>query len=119
MSGQDGPVRAGQPEREPFADVDRALAYLDGAVDSGDGLPVDPEAADALVALRILVTRARAYVKSPDGQRLALLASVLQEPVREHKPADVETVVQAWLTSRDLVTITRRAARQLGILNEP
>lgn len=98
-------------------DLDVAIRTLAGNWAGDDPAMVDVEA--ALQALQALVQRARAYVKSPDSQRLALLASVLQEPIKEPRPVDAETVVQAWLTERDLVTITRRAARQLGILNDP
>jgi hypothetical protein len=98
-------------------DLDVALLMLGSP--SRSAMTWDDDREQALAALQVLVQRARAYVKSPDSQRLALLASVLQEPVKDPKPVDTETVVQAWLTANDLVTITRRAAQQLGILPLP
>lgn len=119
MSGQAGPVQPGQPEREPIMDLDRALNVLDHVADPRTGAQA-AEVADSVEALRQLTRRARAYVKSPDSQRLVLLASVLQEPIKEPARSEPDAAaVKRWLDEHNMLAITRQAATRLGILNGP
>jgi len=108
VSGQEGPVEQGQPP-VTHMDLDRALAVLTvGALFSD-------EQTAAAVALQSLVDRARQYVAGPTSGRLAALCQVLQEPVPDRpEPVNAETVVQAYLTSRDLRVVPADVADRLG-----
>ena len=103
-------MEAGQPARTGLMDLDRALVVVLAST------PDTNDAQAAREALAMLVSRARQYVAGPSPGRLAALCQVLQEPVPEQRaPADAETVVQAFLTERNLRVISAEAARRLGI----
>jgi len=115
VSGQTGPVEPGRPPVVAM-DLDRAVAVLFHLADPRKPGQAD-EMHEAQAALQALVDAARAYVKGPTSGRLVALAQVLQEPVPEDpRPVNAETVVQAWLTERGLVVISRDAAARLGII---
>lgn len=118
MSGQRGPVEPGRPAGEPVPmDADVALRVIDGWVDRGDEMPVDPEALHALAALQGVVRTARAYVKGRTVGRFLELARALQETPDVNRPHEVtEAQVERFLAANDQVRITKDAARRLGLL---
>ncbi len=114
-AGQDGPVQLGRTRPgPPPMDPDVAVAMLaDRVVTVEEGRIPEREAATA--ALLALVHAARAYVRGQSPGRLEQLAALLQEPVGPAvDPVDPETVVQAYLTERNLVVMPVEAARVLG-----
>jgi hypothetical protein len=119
--GQAGPVEQGQPA-VTHMDVDRALWLLAvvGGVGRVPAAELDPELNEiraAVTAVQEIVDRARQYVAGPSSGRFAALCQILQEPVPlQRTPVDTETVVQAWLTERNMIAISRDAARRLGIV---
>ena len=113
-----GPVEQGQPPVMAM-DLDRALGVITARL-PGTGGPdyvLTDDEREATNALRTLVDRARQYVAGPTSGRLAALCQILQEPVPDRpEPVNVQTVVQAYLTERGLVTVSREiAAERLGI----
>lgn len=104
---QAGPVEQGQPP-VVHMDLDLALAVIGGHTEGSE--------LDAERAIRALADRARQYVAGPTSGRLAALCQVLQEPVpTPPEVVNAETVVQAYLTERNLITMTKEAARRLGV----
>lgn len=117
-AGQVGPVVQGKRSAAPGMDPDRALSELESVILGGrpaSGEGPDLEAQAAHDALSRLVHAARAYVRGQSPGRLEALAAALQEPVGPAVVVDVETVVQSYLTERDLVTIPRKMARSIGM----
>ncbi len=106
--GQDGPVQLGRTRPgPPPMDLDHALAIVLGYREGSE--------TDAVAALQAVVAAARAYVRGQSPGRLEQLAALLQEPVGPAvDPVDRETVVQAYLTERNLVVMPVEAARVLG-----
>lgn len=108
MTGkQRGPVEPGRPAGPVPMDLDVALAVVLGYREGSE--------AEAATALRGALEAARAYVRGRTPGRFSALCQALQEPELASPPVDVDTVVQAYLTDRDLIIITRDAAERLGV----
>lgn len=113
--GQRGPVESGSRPGPVPMDVDRALNVLEHCADPHNQRQAD-EIADSAAALRTVLNTARAYVRGPSSGRLEALAAALQEPVGAAvAPVDVDAVVQAYMTERNMIAIRRETARALGV----
>jgi hypothetical protein len=101
-------------------DADLALRVIDGWVDRGDGMPVDPEALRASAALQGVVRAARAYVKGRTVGRFLELARALQEAPDVNRPHEItEAQVERFLAANDQMRITKEAATRLGLIVSP
>jgi hypothetical protein len=98
-------------------DADVALRVLNGCVDRGDGVPVDPEALQALAALQGVVRAARSYVKGRTVGRFVALAHALHETPDVERGHDItEAQVERFLAERKQMRITTEAASRLGLI---